>query len=49
MENKALAQLKDLLERKYGSLDDSRGCYVNGAWRSVEAIVKLIDRVDEGF
>lgn len=47
MENEALKKLKELLERKYGSLNDSRGCYVNGAWLSVEAIVKLIDRVGE--
>lgn len=46
MNNEALKKLKDLLERRYGSLEDSRGCYVNGAWLSVEAIAKLIDRVD---
>ena len=46
MKNEALEKLKKLLERKYGSLDDPRGGYVNGAWLSVEAIVELIDRVD---
>lgn len=49
MKHEVLQRLKDLLERKYGSLDDFRGCYVNGKWLSIEAIVALIDRVDEEY
>ena len=47
MKNVALQNLVDLLERKYGSLEDGRCCYVNGAWLSVPSIVELIERVDE--
>ena len=47
MKNATLQDLLDLLERRYGSLEDGRGCYVNGAWLSVTAIVELIERVDE--
>ena len=46
MKNEALANLKELLERRYGPLDDPRGCYVNGSWLSLERIVELIDKVD---
>lgn len=41
-----LEYLKQLIERKYGTLDDPRGAYLNGQWLSVEAIVELIDRAD---
>lgn len=47
MNHEALEYLKKLIERKYGSLDDSRGAYLNGKWLSVEAIVELIDQADE--
>lgn len=47
MKNVALQNLVDLLERKYSSLEDGRGCYVNGAWLSVSSIVEIIERVDE--
>lgn len=47
MNYEVLELLKILLERRYGSLEDDRGCYVNGKWLSVSAIVELIDRVDE--
>lgn len=46
MNNEVLKQLKELLERRYGSLEDSRGCVVNGSWLSVETIVEMIDKVD---
>lgn len=41
-------KLKDKIEEKYGSLDDESGCYVNGEWFSVRAIVNLIDECDDG-
>ena len=47
MSSKALDTLKNLLERRYGTLTNPQGCYVNGAWLSVEAIAELIDRVQE--
>ena len=47
MKHEVLEYLKTLIERKYGTLDDSRGAYLNGQWLSVEAIVELIDRADE--
>lgn len=40
--------LKDMIEEKYGSLSDERGCYVNGEWLSVRDIVDLIDECDDG-
>lgn len=46
MNYEILEYLKELIERKYGSLDDERGAYVNGRWLSVRAIVDLIDEVD---
>lgn len=49
MKNEALEQLKKLLERRYGSLEDPRGCYVNGSWLSIERIVELIDKVSEKY
>ena len=47
MNNEVLNQLKNLLERRYGSLEDNRGCYINGNWLSVSIIVRLIDKVDK--
>ena len=47
MKNAALQNLIDLLERKYGSLEDGRGCYVNDVWLSISSIVELIEKVDE--
>ena len=46
MNNEVLQQLKDALERRYGSLENSSGCVINGSWLSVENIVSMIDRVD---
>lgn len=46
MNNEVLKQLKELLEHRYGTLDDSKGCIVNGSWLSVETIVEMIDRID---
>lgn len=37
-------KLKQLIERKYGALDNICGCNVNGQWLSVAAIVELIDQ-----
>ena len=52
MKHESLEYLKELLERKYGDLDDNSGCYLRNEygepeWFSVAAIVELIDRVDE--
>lgn len=49
MKNEALEKLKELLERRYGDLNDPRGCYVNGSWLSLERIMELINRVDEEY
>lgn len=38
------SKLKQLIARKYGDLDNNRGCNVNGQWLSVAAIVELIDQ-----
>lgn len=46
MNYEILEYLKELIERKYGSLDDERGAYVNGRWLSIRDIVDLIDEVD---
>lgn len=46
MNNEVLKQLKELLELRYGSLEDDRGCIINGSWLSVENIVQMIDRID---
>lgn len=40
-------KLKSKIEERYGSLDDERGCYSNGEWLSVKAIVDLIDYCDK--
>lgn len=37
-------KLKKLIERKYGALDNTRGCNINGQWLSVAAIVELIEQ-----
>ena len=47
MKYEVLEYLKGLIERKYGTLDDVRGCYLNGEWLSVEAVVELIDQADK--
>ena len=49
MNHEVLECLKKLIEQKYGTLDDERGCYVNGQWLSVANIVSLIDETDEDF
>ena len=49
----ALEYLKELLEKKYGDLNDNGGCYARNddtgenEWLSVKAIVDLIDRAAE--
>lgn len=47
MKNKALEYLKSLIEQKYGDLDNDRGCYVEGCWLSVKAVVELIERAEK--
>lgn len=47
MKHEVLKHLMSLIERKYGTLDDPRGAYLNGSWLSVEAIVELINQADE--
>lgn len=46
MNHEVLKYLKELIEDKYGSLDDERGAYINGKWLSVKDIVDLIEEVD---
>lgn len=46
MNNEVLQQLKDALERRYGNLEDNKGCIINGSWLSIESIVEMIDRID---
>lgn len=36
-------ELLERLEEKFGSLSDDRGCYINGEWFSLEAVVSLIE------
>lgn len=49
MRHEVLEDLKELIEKKYGSLDDERGAYINGRWLSVKAIVDLIEEVDYNY
>lgn len=54
MRSEALEYLKEMLERKYGDLEDNAGCYCRNEygeaeWLSVAEIVRLIDRADEEF
>lgn len=49
MKNEVLAYLLELIEKKYGTLDDERGAYLNGKWLSIEAIVQLIKKADEEY
>jgi len=37
-------ELKKLIERKYGDLDNTRGCNINGQWLSIASIVELIEQ-----
>ena len=46
MKHEVLEYLVSLIEQKYGALNNDCGCYVNGRWLSVEAIVNLIDQAD---
>ena len=46
MEHEVLEELKRVIEKKYGSLDNECGAYVNGKWLSIKAIVDLIEDVD---
>ena len=47
MKNEILNKLLEKLERKYGDINDDRGCYVNGRWLSIAQIVAIIEMVDE--
>ena len=53
MKWEVLEYLNELIEKKYGSLDNESGCYSysgdGGDWLSVAAIVELIDRADEEY
>ena len=46
MKHEVLEYLLKLIRRKYGDLSNDSGCYINGRWLSVEAIVNLIDEAD---
>ncbi len=52
MKHKSLEYLLELLERKYGELDNDFGCWYNNEfgepeWFSLEEVVKLVHRADE--
>ena len=47
MKNEILEQLKKLIEKKYGTIDDDKGCYVNGRWLSLARFYTLMLEVDE--
>jgi len=47
MKHEALEYLMNLIQLKYGTLDDLRGAYLNGNWLSIEAIVTLINQADK--
>lgn len=47
MKNEVLKRLKELMEKKYGDIDDDRGCYVNGRWLSLAAIYTMMLQVDD--
>ena len=44
----SLDWLKALIEKRFGSLDNDCGCYVNGQWLSVASVAKLIDEAEKG-
>ena len=52
MKHEVLEYLLEMLERKYGDLEDNSGCYCRNEfgeseWLSVKEIVRLIERADE--
>ena len=52
MKHEALEYLLEMLEHKYGDLNDERGCSIRNEfsdweWLSVAEIVRLIERADE--
>ena len=52
MRHESLEYLLELLERKYGDLEDNCGCYLRNEygeaeWFSVAEIVRLINQADE--
>ena len=52
MRHESLEYLLELLERKYGDLEDNSGCYLRNEygeaeWFSVAEIVRLINKADE--
>ncbi len=52
MKHESLEYLLELLEKKYGSLEDDTGCYLRNEygeaeWLSVAEIVRLIETADE--
>lgn len=46
MNHEVLDYLKELIQKRYGTLEDERGAYLNGEWLSVKAIVDLIEEAD---
>lgn len=40
-------ELLEALKKKYGDLNNDRGCYVNGRWLSIYDIVKIIEELEE--
>ena len=38
-------QIKEALKKRYGEITD-RGCYVNGRWLSLDAILEIIKNLE---
>lgn len=53
MKNEVLEYLKNLIEEKYGDLDDDGGCYATVGyereWLSVKRIMDLLREADEEY
>ena len=39
----SIEEIRRILEENYGEITD-RGCYVNGKWFSLEAIMELLEK-----
>ena len=46
MQHKEFEYLLKQIERRYGDINNN-GCYINGRWLSVAAIVNLVKQADK--
>lgn len=49
MRHDILERLLEVLEEKYGDLDDDCGCYKDKGWFSIARVVEIIKEVDEDY